>query len=130
VTLLLRGELSAAQHHLEQAVALYEPHQFDAHAFLYGEDLRVVCFSLLALVLYARGYPAQALTKSQEAVALAHAQPRLLGLAAAELFAALFHQHRQDAVLTHQWAEAAIRLSTEGSWPLLVRHSDPPTRLL
>ncbi|MBI3756355.1 MAG: hypothetical protein HY267_00105 [Deltaproteobacteria bacterium] len=118
LTLSLRGELSAAQRHLEQAIALYDPQQFEPRAFLYGADLRVVCLSVLALVLYARGYPAQALAQSHEALAFARAHPHLLNLAFAECMAAFLHQHRQDLALAQQWAEAAISLSTEHGFRL------------
>jgi class 3 adenylate cyclase/tetratricopeptide (TPR) repeat protein len=113
ITLLILGELSASQRHLEQAVALYDPHQYESHAFLYGEDPKVVAFSALALGFYALGYPAQALAKSHEALARAREQPRLQVLAFAEAMAARFHQLRQAVGLTQQWAEAALSLSTE-----------------
>jgi class 3 adenylate cyclase/tetratricopeptide (TPR) repeat protein len=113
LTLFILGELSAAQRHFEQAVAPYDPHQYESHAFLYEQDPRVTSLSALALGLYALGYPAQALAKSHEALARAREQPRPRGLAFAEVMAARFHQLRQDVGLTQQWAEAALSLSTE-----------------
>lgn len=64
-TLCWRGELAAAQAHLEQAISLYDPQQHRSHAFLYyGLDPSVACLSLVGLTLRHLGYPDQALTKN------------------------------------------------------------------
>ena len=112
LNLMLLGELSAAHQHLEQVVALYDRQQEDPLSFLYGSDHRVVSLSVIAFVLYALGYSERALATSQEALIFARKQP-LHDLAFAQVMAALLHQHRQDAVLSQQCAEAAIKLSTE-----------------
>ena len=44
-TLIYLGEFAAAQAHLEQGMALYDPQQHRAHAFRYGQDPGVVCRS-------------------------------------------------------------------------------------
>ena len=41
-TLNYLGEFAAAQAHLEQGIALYDPQQHRAHAFRYGQDPGVV----------------------------------------------------------------------------------------
>src|SRR5262249_15360985 len=44
-TLLLLGTAASAHTHFAQGMALYDPQQHRAHAFLYGEDAGVVCRS-------------------------------------------------------------------------------------
>jgi predicted ATPase len=50
-TLFWLGEVRSAHAHLEQSMALYDPHQHHTHAFLYGQDPGVACLSLAALAL-------------------------------------------------------------------------------
>ena len=61
------GELSAAQAHLDQAIALYEP-QIRRAPF---QDTGVACLSAAALTLWLRGYPDQALQRVQASLTLA-----------------------------------------------------------
>ena len=42
-TCIWLGEFRAAREHLEQGIALYDPHQHRSHAFLYGYDPGVHC---------------------------------------------------------------------------------------
>jgi len=71
-TLHCLGEFIPAREHSEQGVALYDPQQHRALAFLYGgADPGVYCLSLVAQALWSLGYPAQALKRSQEALILA-----------------------------------------------------------
>jgi predicted ATPase len=65
------GELTLARTHLEQGLALYDPRQHHAHAFLYGHDPGVFCLIHLAAVLWTLGYPDQASQRDQEALTLA-----------------------------------------------------------
>jgi len=80
-TLFAAGELASAHGHLEQGMALYDPHQHRLHAFLYsGHDPGVCCRLHAAHVLWFLGYPDQGLQRIQEALALAQelAQPHSL----------------------------------------------------
>src|SRR5262249_32124074 len=60
-TLLLQGEFAAARVNLQEGMALYDPHQHRALAFLYGADPGVICRVYAALALWWLGYPDQAL---------------------------------------------------------------------
>ena len=73
------GEMTPAQEHLEQGIALYDPQQH-SHAFLYGHDPRVACLGYTALALWYLGYPDQALQRSHEALTLAQRLPHTYSL--------------------------------------------------
>ena len=70
-TLFCLGAVASAHTHFTQGIALYDPQQHRASAFLYGEDAGVICHSHAAWTLWYLGYPDQGLARSQEAVTLA-----------------------------------------------------------
>src|SRR5262249_51869476 len=116
-TLMFRGELGAAREHLEQGIALYDPVRHHSHAVLYGQDPGVFCRVLVAWNLCLLGYPDQALTRSQEALALAQEVTHPLSFAAAQSLTALTHQFRREALATQELAEAAMELSSQQGFP-------------
>jgi len=66
-----QGELASADEHLQQSLALYDPHEHRAHLFQYGHDPAVLGLGFRALALWMLGYPDQAMRVSVDAVALA-----------------------------------------------------------
>src|SRR5262249_42502859 len=96
LSLLYLGDLAAARKHFEQGIALYDPQQHGALAFLYGHDHGVVCFSYAAWVLWLLGYPDQALKRSQEALNLAQKLSHPFSLAFALNFASLLHLYQGE----------------------------------
>jgi class 3 adenylate cyclase/predicted ATPase len=116
-TLFYLGEFSAANHHLEQSLALYDPQHHATQALLYGQNAAVVCLSFSALGLWLRGYPNQGLTKSRQAVALAQEQDDPLSLVFALDLAAGLHQFRREAQDVQRQAEAMAALSTDHGFP-------------
>ena len=72
-TLFYLGEYAAAWTHLEQGIALTDPTTQRALALRHGVAPGVRCLALAALALWCLGYPAQAVQRSQEALALAQA---------------------------------------------------------
>ncbi len=119
-TLTLRGEFVAGREHLEQGIALYDPVRHSSHAFLYGQDPGVFCRVLAAWGLCLLGYPDQALTRSQEALAVAQAVTHPLSLAAAQTFFAVTHQFRGEADAAQEHAEAAVELSSQQGFPFFL----------
>jgi predicted ATPase len=111
------GDLATARAHLEQGMALYNAQEHHALAFLYGQDLGVVCLSYLAYTLCLLGYPAQALQRGREALTLAQELTYPFSLAAALNWAAWLHHFRREPRLAHERAEAARKLSTEQGFP-------------
>jgi predicted ATPase len=105
------GEFVPARDHHKRGWAIYDPQQHHTHAFVYGgHDPGVCSRSQEALVLWALGYPAQALQQTQAALALAHelAHPMSLGIALS--WAAIVYQFRREARRVREHAEAAIAL--------------------
>ena len=118
VTWLFLGALPAARQHLEEGIAHYTPDQRRAPAFRIGQDPGVACRVHAALTLWLLGYPAQALARLHEALALAHELSHPYSLAFARRWAAHVYQLRRDVLAVHEHAEAAVALATEQGFPL------------
>jgi predicted ATPase len=117
-TLFRFGELVPAREHLEQSLALYDPQQHRALAFLVGHDIRVATLAYLMWTLWALGYPDQALKQADEAQSWTQALSHPFSLAWACNCAASVHLLRREWQAAQAWAEAAIRLATEQGFPL------------
>ena len=117
-TLHFLGEFPQARVHLEQANALRGRYQrgFDASLYLISES-RVYCRSIFARVLWALGYPEQALSSSDEALRLAEETSHSHTLAQALSLAAAFHLDRRDVQRTESLAREAVSLATEHDFP-------------
>ena len=85
-----------------------------------GVAPRGVLLSLCSLCPLVLGYPDQALEKSHEALTLAQELSHPFSLAFALYFAAGLHQLRREGQAAQERAEAAIALSTEQGFPVLV----------
>ena len=120
VTLFYRAEFGAAHRHLHQCLALYDPLQHRALAFLYGQDPQVAGLAFLAWTLWVLGYPDQALARVAEALTCAQARLHPFSLAYALNWAAVIHQHRQEVQATQERAEAVMALSTAQGFTHLV----------
>jgi len=111
------GALSAARPHLEEGIARYTPEQRRAPVFRMGQDPGVGCRVHAALSLWLLGYPAQALARLHEALALAHELSDPFSLAWARCLAAFIYQCRRDMPAVHEHAEAAVALATAQGFP-------------
>ncbi|MBI3796152.1 MAG: hypothetical protein HY268_04170, partial [Deltaproteobacteria bacterium] len=111
--LSLLGGFAPAREHLEQGIALYDPKQHHALAFLYGLDPGVVCLSRVAGVWWQLGYPDQALKRSRAALTLAQELAHTHSLAFALSSASMHHLHRREWRVSQERAEALIALSRE-----------------
>jgi predicted ATPase len=108
------GELLSARHNLEMAISLYDRERHRPMIFrYYGLDAGVRCLSLIAGCLSALGYPDQALTRINEALASAQELSHPHSLAFAELYAGGVHQYRGEARAAQEMEEALIALSFE-----------------
>jgi predicted ATPase len=118
LTYAYTGDWVSAQAHLEQGIALYDPQQHRAQAFLYGgHDPCVCCRCYATWCLWVRGYPDQALRSSQEALTLARQLSHPTSLAHARIHIGQFHQFRRDGSETQAMAEALQGLATEQGLP-------------
>jgi adenylate cyclase len=111
------GAVAAAQTHFTQGIALYDPKQHRASAFLYGEDAGVVCQSLAAWTLWCLGSPHQGLTRSHEVVTLAQQSAYPFSVAFALGLSATCHALRREVRLTQERAEAVISLAKDQGFP-------------
>jgi class 3 adenylate cyclase/predicted ATPase len=116
-TLFSLGRVAAAHTHFRQGVALYDPQQHHAAAFLYGEHAGLLCHIYAAWALWDLGYPDQALGRSHEAVLLAQQIAHAYSLAHALIGAAMSHQLRREERCTQKRAEAALSLAMEQGFP-------------
>ncbi|HKR47727.1 MAG TPA: adenylate/guanylate cyclase domain-containing protein [Paraburkholderia sp.] len=115
--LLLQGELEAARTHAEQALALYDPEQHQAHAFAHALDPGIWALNILVLTLWLQGYPDQAYKRNLEALALAKKLAFGPTLANALGYAAELHQLRRESSRVLEHADALITLSIEEGLP-------------
>jgi len=118
--LMFRGELVAAQEHIEHGIALYDPVRHGSHAFLYGQDPGVFCRILAAWNLCFLGYPDQALKRDYEALDVAREVLHPLSLAAAQALVAVTYQFRRDGHAAREHAGAAIELSSQQGFPFFL----------
>jgi predicted ATPase len=116
VTLLWMGAFTEARTHLEQVAALHDARQPQAYLPLYGDPV-VIGLSHMAMVLWALGYPEQALHKNQQAQERAETLADPFSLAYAEATTAMIHQLRREGRAAQTWSEAVIARCTEESIP-------------
>jgi TOMM system kinase/cyclase fusion protein len=120
VALLHLGELSAAQAHLQQGIALYDPQQHRALILRLGIDLGVFFLAYMVRPLWLLGYPDQALQQSQKALTMAQELAHPFSLTYARLFAAWGHQFRREAQATQVQAEASLAVAGEQGFAFFV----------
>jgi predicted ATPase len=109
--LLHLSELSAAQAHLQQGLAHYDPQQHRALVSRAGIDLGVFFLAYMVRPLWLLGYPDQALRQSQKALTMAQELAHPFSLTYALTFAALGHQFRREAQATQVQAEASLAVA-------------------
>ncbi|MDH4135584.1 MAG: tetratricopeptide repeat protein, partial [Anaerolineae bacterium] len=109
------GEYTTARAHLEQVIAFYNPEQHHRSlVFLRGSDVGLSALSYDACCLWCLGYPEQALSRSQEVLALARELGHPFSLADVLCFGGcLFNEMRRDAPALKDNAEKLMRLSSE-----------------
>jgi class 3 adenylate cyclase/DNA-binding winged helix-turn-helix (wHTH) protein/predicted ATPase len=112
-TLFMMGDLVAAQAHLEQGIALYDPQQSHTLAFSRGTDPGVVCLSRTSWGLWWLGYPDKALARSHEAIALARRLSHPGSLYFALHYNALLHVWCRKMALAKELLEASITFMQE-----------------
>jgi predicted ATPase len=112
------GDYAAARTHLEQGITLTDPTVQRALALRFGSAPGVRCLAQAANTLWSLGYPAQAVRRSQEALAQALAHP--LSLALAQHWVASLHYRRHEVSALRAQAEALLTLATAQRFPVWV----------
>jgi len=119
-TLFYLGDYAAARTHLEQAIALIDPAAQRDLVLRHSLAPGVTCLAVAANTLWCLGYPAQAVQRCQEALALAQALAHPQSLACAQHFAAWLHYRRREAPAVQAQAEALLTLATAQGLPIWV----------
>jgi predicted ATPase len=116
--LFAHGEFIEARAHLEPMLTFYEPQHHHPLVLLSGSNAGVSALAYDACCLWCLGYPEQALSKSQEAMALARALDHPFSLAEIIFFSGcLFHAMHRDAQAIRESAEELARLASEKLMP-------------
>jgi class 3 adenylate cyclase/predicted ATPase len=114
---LYLGQFIAARHHLQTALALYEPDRDQTHRFEYGSDPGVLARCNLSWVEWFLGYADRALEYCNDAVEHAKqlAHPHSLGFALS--FLASLHQFRGEPREAQTISEMIIDLAQDRALP-------------
>jgi DNA-binding winged helix-turn-helix (wHTH) protein/predicted ATPase len=112
-TLYWCGDFAAAWAHLEQAIALSALPRPHAMPRVSPYDPGVGGHSYAALVLWALGYPEQALHQGRAGLTLAQELSHPFSLAWALHFTALLHCHRRDIQEAGDWSVQVLTLAHE-----------------
>jgi predicted ATPase len=115
-----QGDFVASRRLLEQALARYQPRRAQAHLAQYSQDPKAICLVRLAMGLWWLGELAPALEAAARALAQAQALAHPLSLGYVYVWLAVLHQHRGDAALTREWAEAVLDLDRASGVPYWV----------
>ena len=119
-TLFFLGDNAAARMHLEQGIALTDPMVQRDLALRHGEAPGLRCLGFAAWTLWCLGYPAQAVRRSDEELALAQALAHPYSLASAQFHTAFLHYRRREAPAVQAQAETLLTLATTQGFPLYV----------
>jgi DNA-binding winged helix-turn-helix (wHTH) protein/predicted ATPase len=117
-TLFFLGDYAAARTHCEQGMACLNPPAPPAQALYRGPAPGVGCLVIAAQTLWCLGYPAQAVRRSQEALAQAQTLGHPYSFVFAQNYAASLHHHLRDAPAVQAQAEALLALATAQEFPL------------
>ncbi len=118
--LFWQGDFSRALRHFEDAVELHDPKEHASLAYTLGIDQGVNSRVLGAACLWMLGHPDRAMTRIQEAVALARQVEHPLSLAQALAWTAILHLMRREPDRTRERADETIELAERLGFPLYV----------
>jgi predicted ATPase len=111
------GEFPAAKTYCENTVALYDPQQWQAQTFIYGEVPTIGARAFLSTSLFVLGYPDRALQTIRDAVTLAREVAHANSLAFASYMTAWVYVLRRESGEARAQAEAVISMTTEQGLP-------------
>jgi len=119
-TLFFLGEYAAARTHLEQGIALADPTAQRAQALRYGVAPGMWCLAFAAWALWSLGYPAQAVRRSQEALAQAQELAHPYSLVVVQYWSSYLYYRRCDVPAVQAQADALLTLATAQGFPLFI----------
>jgi predicted ATPase len=110
--------LEAAQDQLEQSIGLYDPEEDRSLCFVYGEDPALASLGWLSWVLWLRGFPQQAETRSHEVLAKSQELSHPLTTGFAYAVVAMFRYLRHEPMVAREIAQAGIDFCREHAIPV------------
>jgi predicted ATPase/class 3 adenylate cyclase len=113
VTAFYRGELASAKDHAEQSLALYDPPQHGAHAFVYGQDPGVVALGYAARTLPLLGYVNRAIQRAEALLAMARKLSHQHSVGAALMHVIVSYLLQREVQRAREQADALITVATE-----------------
>jgi predicted ATPase len=119
-TLFFLGEYAAAWTHLAQAIALTDPMAQQTLALRHGEAPGPRCLAIAANALWCLGFPAQAVRRIQEALALAQDLGHPYSLGVTQHWVAYLYYRCRDAQTVQAQADALLPLATAQGFPILM----------
>lgn len=111
--LVLQAKFTEALELLQQGLALYDREQHRSLAYVYGQDMAVVCRQWSAWALWFLGYPDQALNMNRETTLLTRETSHPPTVVYAAVFAAMFHRFRREIEPAKKLADKAAKESAE-----------------
>jgi len=117
-TQMYAGNLAASQSHLEEVLALYDPHSHRSLVYQAGQYPHVNARAHLGIVLFCRGLPQQALAQANEAIAEARRLAHPPSLAANLAPGARLLSLCGDNAALSEWTDELVALTNEQGFPL------------
>jgi DNA-binding winged helix-turn-helix (wHTH) protein/predicted ATPase len=117
-TLFMLGEYTEAWTHLEHGMARTDPVARRVLMSHHGESLVARCLALAANTLWCLGYPAQAVRRMQEAMALARELAHAQSLGQVQGFMAYLYHRLRDVPAVQEQADGLLSLATVQGFPL------------
>jgi predicted ATPase/class 3 adenylate cyclase len=112
-SLMYTGDIAEGQAHYDQAIALYDPAEHRPLATRFGQDIRVVIFSLQSWALWSLGFPDRARTDIERALEDAREIGQAAGLMYALRCAPLVHLLRGNYAAAAALAQELAALAEE-----------------
>src|SRR5262252_5801787 len=112
ITLFYLGDFATARTQCEQGIVGIDPAALPAQGLYYGAAPGVGCLAIAVHALWCLGYPAQALRRGQEALALAQMLAHPYSLVFAANYTAWLHHRCRDAPAVQAQAEVLLALAT------------------
>ena len=122
-SLVAYGEPAQALEILRKAIAIYEPQKHRSLAYVYGQDIGVVCRGWVAWSLFPLGYPDQAVAVSLATIQLARELLHPLSLSYALAVGMFAYLLQRDTVRARKLAEENFKLAGENGFIFFYTHS-------
>ena len=117
---VLQAKYTEALELLQQGLALYDREQHGSLAYVYGQDIGIVCQQWSAWTLWFLGYPDQALNMSRETALLARETSHPMTEVYVAVFTAMFHRFRGEMEPAIELAERAAKEAADQGFGLFL----------